>query len=88
MKPAPPTNRQPGTTRGSLSTVLTALVLTLAMLGAMSLISLGFVLVFCIILGIAAFHFVLWGWWLRRALEGEQEDKGPVADREELPPEK
>ena len=61
------------------------ILLSAAMLGLMALVLpplLGVVLVILIFAVPAAFHYLIWGWWLSQARDAESENKEPkIEDR-------
>lgn len=85
MKPlAPPKPDLPEPPRGSWLAILLALGVGSAVAAVLSLVTLFYLVpvfaVAAVIFLVAAFHYFVWGWWIRSYLEQAS------ADEESLPP--
>ena len=73
-KPPPPESQS----NTALTTIFTLLLLVGFFVGLV-LLSLGSILgplllLFLVLPAIAMFHYLVWGWWLGKMIEGSQED--------------
>jgi hypothetical protein len=62
-----------GRRRGRFLVPLFALLAILFLLGAISVVSIGFTIVLAGILGFVTFHYLVWGWWLSKIIIDEDE---------------
>jgi hypothetical protein len=64
-----------GRRRGGFLVVLFAVTSLVLILGAISVISVGFTIVLAGAVGLILFHYLLWGWWLSKIIIEEEEAK-------------
>ena len=58
--------------RGKYLVPMFAVVTLALILGMISMVSIGFTIVLGGIIGLIAFHYVVWGWWLSKIIIDEE----------------
>jgi hypothetical protein len=91
MENSQPTEPERENKRGSWLSFLLVGSLSLVILAALVVLTMGYVgLVIGIgagIFAVAAFHYVVWGWWLSKIIrDEEQAEAADLAERSDWPP--